>query len=90
MSIHIKRRHGLGQDAAKQRMNQLADGLKKKLAAEFHWSGDSLLFSRKGANGQIHVTEQDIDIQVKLGMMLRPLEDGIRKKIEEELKQSLA
>jgi len=90
MTIHITRKHGLGQAAAKERIDGIADGLRDKLAVKAHWEGDTLLFERRGASGRIRVDDGDIDIQVELGIMLRGLKGAIVDSINEQMDSALS
>ena len=83
--IHIERGHDLGLDKAREEVEKLAESLKSELQAAYRWKGDQLQFERTGASGTITLTPDKIDLEVKLSLMLSPMnakiEDSIRKKL---------
>jgi putative polyhydroxyalkanoate system protein len=89
MTIRIRRRHGMRQEDARKRVETVAEELGRKLSADYHWESDDLVFRRAGATGRIRVDAEHVDIQVQLGLLLRPLEDGIRRDIESRLDRAL-
>lgn len=89
-TIHITRSHQLDQETARDRVQELANTLVEKLSAEYQWEQDRLVFKRSGANGFIRIGDQELEVEVKLGMMLRPLKGTIEKTITEHLDQQLA
>jgi putative polyhydroxyalkanoate system protein len=84
-NIHIERPHKLGREGARSKIEQIAGDLKRELHADYAWQGDTLVFKRSGASGTIRVSEEDIIIDVKLGMAL----GLIKAKIEEGIKHNL-
>jgi putative polyhydroxyalkanoate system protein len=88
-TIHITRSHQLDQETIHQKVEELANTLVEKLSAEYHWEQDRLVFKRSGANGFVRIGNQELEVEVKLGMMLRPLKGTIEKTIAEYLYQRL-
>ena len=64
--------------------------LAEKLSAEYQWEKDRLVFKRSGANGFVRIGNQELEIEVKLGMLLRPLKSTIEKTISDYLDERLA
>jgi len=89
-SIHITRTHRLDRETIHNKVQQLADKLAKDLSVEYKWEKDRLVFKRSGASGVIRIGEQELEIEVKLGLMLRPLKGSIEKSITEYLDQRLS
>lgn len=87
--IKVKRQHALGADKARSAVDKLAQKLRKDLDAEYHWDGSTLQFSRTGATGRIDVGDDEVNIEIKLGMLLSPLKGKIEKTIEEQIDQHL-
>ena len=87
--IKLKRRHTLGAKKARSTVEALAKKLKKDLDAEYHWEGSTLQFKRSGATGHIAVKDQELEIEIKLGMLLSPLKGKIEKTIKDEIDQHL-
>lgn len=87
--IKIERQHGLGRDAACERVEAIAQKLQRELDAEYHWEGDTLKFSRSGASGHIVVSESDLRVEIKLGMLLSALKGKITQSLNEHLDSEL-
>ena len=87
--IKVERQHELGAAKARTAVEKVAKKLQKDLDAEYHWEGSTLQFSRSGAKGHIDVGEEDVRIEIKLGMLLSPLKGKIEKTIEQEIDQHL-
>jgi putative polyhydroxyalkanoate system protein len=88
-TIHITRAHQLDQETVRDKVQELANTLVEKLSAEYQWEQERLIFKRAGANGFIRIGNQELEVEVKLGMMLRPLKGTIEKTITEYLDQQL-
>jgi putative polyhydroxyalkanoate system protein len=88
-NIHIKRQHNLGRDLARQKVEEIANSLQQRLHAEWAWKGDSLTFQRSGASGAVHVGEDFVEFEIKLGLLLTPMrgaiEDAIQRKVDKTL-----
>ncbi|MFW6369514.1 MAG: polyhydroxyalkanoic acid system family protein [Myxococcota bacterium] len=85
-----KKKHTMGKEAARKAAEEIAEDIGEKLSAKYHWDGDHLRFERSGAGGFIHVTDDEVRVEVKLALMLRPLkgtvESRIRRYMDEKLK----
>jgi putative polyhydroxyalkanoate system protein len=79
----------MGRDAVKQQVEALAQRLKDKLGAQYQWHGDTLNFSRKHASGHIRVGDDHVDVEVSLGVMLRPLKGSLEQMVREYLDEHL-
>jgi putative polyhydroxyalkanoate system protein len=84
-SITIHRRHSLGLEQARDLVGELAQSLEKDLNATWRWQGDELRFERTGASGLVRVADDLLDVEVKLGVLLRPLRATIAAQINERL-----
>lgn len=90
-NIHIKRNHNLDRAAARAKVEELAKSLQDKLGANYHWDGDCLRFTRTGASGFIDVSrEGEVEVDVKLGLVLRPMKGMIENSINEGFDTALA
>ena len=88
-TIKVKRQHSLGPKKARATVEKLAEKLQKDLDAEYHWEGSTLRFSRTGASGRIDVSDDEVLVEVKLGMLLGPLKGKIERTIEDEIDRYL-
>lgn len=93
-NIHIRQRHNLEHDDARARVEEIAKKIKDQIKANYAWKGDAMHFQRSGASGIIQVSEDTIEIKIKLGMLLAPMkgkiEDSIRQQINAALGTSKA
>lgn len=85
--INIRRKHGKSIKEARKAAEHLADELKNDLDMSYSWDGDALNFQRMGVKGQLTMDDQEIAIQIKLGLLLtafKPvIEQGIHKFFDE-------
>ena len=90
-NIRIKRKHNLNRDDARVKVEELAKSLQGKLGAEYRWDGDCLRFQRSGASGFIDVRRDgEVEVDVKLGLVLRPMKGMIENSINEGFDTALA
>jgi putative polyhydroxyalkanoate system protein len=87
--IKVTRQHAMGGKKARAAVEKLASSLGEELDADYHWEGSSLQFTRTGASGHIDVGDDDVKIEIKLGMLLTPLKGKIEKTIEEKMDEYL-
>jgi putative polyhydroxyalkanoate system protein len=87
--IKVTRQHTIGERKARAAVEKLARRLRDELDAEYHWEGSTLQFTRTGASGHIDVGDEDVKIEIKLGMLLTPLKGKIEKTIEEKIDKYL-
>ena len=88
--IHIKHAHQLAQEDVRQRVEGIAEDLKRKLHVQYQWKGDAVLFKRPGAQGRIDLGENFVEITMKLGLLVLPLKDKIEAQIREEIADYLS
>ena len=87
--IDVTHAHSLGLDGARAAADKLADKLKDMIKASFEWDGDHLRFKRSGAEGFLRVAEDELQLYVNLGMLLRPMKGMIEEKISSYLEKEL-
>ena len=83
--IHIKREHGLTREQARAKVEELVQGLGAELKVTHEWQGDVLRFKRSGATGAVGVSDDSVEIKIKLGLVLAPAKAKIEKAILEGL-----
>jgi len=69
--ISMIKHHSLPMVRARKLVQQAADDLAEEYDLSSHWVGDTLHFRRAGVQGQMHVTESQIDLEVTLGFLLK-------------------
>jgi putative polyhydroxyalkanoate system protein len=80
--VHV---HGLGIKAAKKAVQKAADHMAQEYDLTSEWEGDTLHFHRSGVEGYMHVADGHVDLDVKLGFLLRPF----RRTFEEHIERNL-
>lgn len=83
--MRISRRHTLGIDEAKARLEDLVEELGRELSLTYLWRNDNLVFRGSGVDGTIGITHSRINIAVQLGFALMFVESKIRNAIESAL-----
>ncbi|MBW9259859.1 MAG: polyhydroxyalkanoic acid system family protein [Candidatus Thiodiazotropha sp. (ex. Lucinisca nassula)] len=89
-SIKLHYTHQLGYDTVHEKVEEIAQSLKEKLGAEYHWEDVKLIFTLTGANGWLLVGEEDLSIEIELGLVLKPLKGKIEHTIDNEIKEILS
>jgi putative polyhydroxyalkanoate system protein len=87
--MKFRRSHQLDHEEAKRRADEIAADLTKQFSLTSTWQGDYLLISGNGVNGHLHVAEESIEIEIRLGFALKLMEGPIRRVIENEIDQHL-
>lgn len=89
-TIHITRDHSLGREAARTMLEQLALKMQDKLQTEWRWDGDELVFQRTGASGRVLIRDAEVEIRIKLGLLLTPLKGTLEEQINKQIDRYLA
>ncbi|GIL04197.1 poly(3-hydroxybutyrate) depolymerase [Betaproteobacteria bacterium PRO7] len=87
--IKYTRKHSLPLAQAKKIAQKTADDLAEEYDLVSEWEGDTLHFHRTGVEGHMHVTDSHIDLNVKLGFLLRPFKARFEQHIEHHLDELL-
>ena len=88
--IKIRRTHTLSHDKARAAAEKMATRLKKEFSLDYEWDGDVLVFERSGVNGELTVAPKHVEMEVKLGFLLKMMKPTIEKHINENLDQIFA
>ncbi len=87
--MRIRRDHDLGLDEAKRRIDAVAAQLGPRFDLRSAWQGDRLEVTGTGVNGHIAVTEEEIEVIVRLGFALMMFERTIRAELEGAIDEHL-
>ena len=87
--ISVERKHTLGREAARAKAQALVDKLSRAYDLKATWNGDRVDEARGGANGRVHIGEDSIRVDLKLGMMLSMMSGTIKGEIERALDKAL-
>ena len=88
--IKLVRRHSLPLTKAKALAQKTADALAAEYDLASEWHGNTLRFHRSGVDGQMHVTDSEIRLDVTLGLLLKAFKGKIAGHIERNLDELLA
>jgi putative polyhydroxyalkanoate system protein len=88
--IRIKRTHRLPRADLRGQIETLAREIEEKLQARCRWDGDTAHFSRSGASGSIKLDDEEIAVEIALGLALTPLRSRVERTVNERLDQMLA
>ena len=88
-TINISRSHSMGTSDARSAVEKVADQLKQKIGADYHWDDDTLRFKGGGANGTIEVEPSTVHVQIKLGMLLSAMKGMVKSQAEGYLDEYL-
>lgn len=89
-AMHIHRTHRLGIDEARRRVGRLAGELGGQFHLESRWEGNELHLQGRGLHGTVSVTEDSVDIRLRLGLALAMLGTSIRSTIESRIDDYIA
>ena len=88
--IKLVRLHSLPLAKAKALAQKTADALTAEYDLTSEWRGNTLRFHRSGVDGQMHVTDSEIRLDVTLGFLLKAFKTKIAGHIERNLDDLLA
>lgn len=77
--IELTRSHTRGLDGGRDAVEQVAQQLKADLEVDYQWNGDTLFFEGAGADGQILVEEDAVEILINLSAFLKPVQARLEK-----------
>jgi len=84
--ISVSRNHHMNHDELLAEVERLADKLVAKYGGDYQWNGDQLTYNYSGGvTACIQCTEADINVDVKLGMLMAMFKGSISKEIEDYL-----
>ncbi|MDI3289197.1 polyhydroxyalkanoic acid system family protein [Polyangium sp. 15x6] len=88
--IDILRPHGMSEDAARRRAEDLARRLEQRRGVRWRWEGDELRLDApsgpaKGTRGSVRVTAEAVRIRVELPLLLRAMRPVVESKLHEKL-----
>ncbi len=87
--IKLVRPHSLPLAKAKALAQRAADALATEYDLTSEWQGNTLRFHRSGVDGQMHVTDSEIQLDVKLGLLLMAFKGKIAEHIERNFDELL-
>lgn len=86
--IVIRRRHRLDHGQAREAAEKIAAHLNEKFDLRYGWDGERLLFRRSGVSGELQVQDMDVEIRIRLGLLLIALKPTIEREIHRYFDES--
>lgn len=90
-TVHVRQAHNLGADKAKSALADFQADLQKR-GARLDWSGTRADVKGPGVSGDVQVTDDLVEVTVKLGMLARAAgvkADKLQASIEKRLASAL-
>lgn len=89
--IQLSRQHDLPLDLLRDKINNMMVSLEDKLNFNTEWENESeFTFRRKGASGQIRISETQFELSLNLGLMYRAMRSQIEFRIVSEVNLQLS
>lgn len=86
----IIKNHSLGREKAKAKIETMLPSFAEKYNVKYKWADEyTVLFEGSGAKGRFVITDNTIEGELSLGLLLRPLEGKITSAIQEKLDEVL-
>ena len=89
MTIRIHRDHELGKDEARRRVDDISEELCDTYGLRSSWGGDTLKLEGGGVNCRIVVTDDSLEVNLRLGLALSMMKSVIRTSIENAMDEHL-
>ena len=81
--MKIRRNHGLGLEAARERIDHVAATLGSQYSLTSSWKGDQVFVAGNGVKGRIDIDPEFVEADIQLGLPLMMMRHQIRSRIEE-------
>jgi putative polyhydroxyalkanoate system protein len=88
--IRMIKYHSLPMAKARALVQQAADDLAEEYDLSSQWAGNTLHFRRSGVQGEMRVTDSEIDLEVTLGFLLKAFKSKFVEHIEHNFDTLLA
>lgn len=80
--ISINKEFTMSRESLEEELNRLADELGREYQLNCEWlSDDCLEFKRSGINGQINIADEEVNLDIELGMLMTVFRDSIEKEV---------
>lgn len=87
--IEIERSHRLGLTQLKERLGGLEEKLLDRYGVKLTWRGNEAEVRGTGVSGTLSVDEAQVAVNLKLGLLMRPLAGKIREAMEKQIDRAL-
>lgn len=87
--ILITRAHQLGEARVRKEIDALSDRLRQEFGAQCRWHGSCLHVSRSGVQGEISISDDQLTVNIRLGMIYGMMRHQIEQRIIDKLDERL-
>ncbi|HOA95105.1 MAG TPA: polyhydroxyalkanoic acid system family protein [Quisquiliibacterium sp.] len=88
--LKVVRKHTIGLKKAKVAAQKVADDLAQEYGMESTWEGNVLRFTRKGVDGALTVTKDEVVLDAKLGFLLSTFKHRIEEHVNDNFDRYFA
>ena len=88
--ISVERTHSLGLEAAREKARPLVEKLASQYGLTPTWAGDTVKLKRSGVNGTLLISDNNVKVDVELGLLMSAMSGMIQAEIERSLDKALA
>lgn len=88
--INICRPHQRTVAEVRDAVEQLAQSMSSQFHVACAWQGDTLQFSRSGVDGQIHIEQDQVRVEARLGLLMSAFTPLVESEITRHLDEKLA
>jgi putative polyhydroxyalkanoate system protein len=89
-NIHLKQTHNKSESELRKIADELAEKLTEKFQLKSKWNGNTLEFKRSGLHGSLILSDTEVSISLKLGIMMSTFAGTIKKELAQSLKETLS
>jgi putative polyhydroxyalkanoate system protein len=87
--VRVVRRHALPMPEARALAERALAELAERYGADTEWRGDVLRFRAPGAQGEVRLSPSEIRVDMKLGLLLRPMKAKLTERVARRLDRLL-
>ena len=88
--ISVERTHSLGLEAAREKARPLVERLASQYGLTPTWAGDTVKLKRSGVNGSLLISDNNVMVDVELGLLMSAMSGMIQSEIERSLDKALS
>jgi len=89
-TINIQRSHQLPLDEIKEKAEQLAQNLTRRIGGKYRWQGDTVHYTYTGVKARIDCDASHVLIDIKLNFFASVFQGTIEEEVRETLDKHLA
>lgn len=89
-TISVTQTHNKSVTEVRELVDSLAHKLNERYQLKSRWSGERQVeLSRSGVNGTLEFDEQEVRVDIKLGLMMSAFKSMIRDEVERAMREKL-